>query len=372
MFKRWLRRIHLCLAIFLVFFLVNLSISGALLIFGKEVQYQVQPAHWQVAPGAAFLPLSSLVAIVEEGSEKTVKQVQLQPQKDKAWQFQLESGQYINVNPFNGEVLHRYAKQDSFYGFVIAWHRWLLLSDDTGEKPLKTLVSIASLLFIVEMVLGLWLWFKPKNRLQRLKINIKAKPKVRYYQLHTVIGVFTFIPLLLIAFSGIAFHWQSQTKMIIETLVTEPVVRYKAPVMAPELNKPLQLDLALSRGIQSMKQGQLYRIYLPVSGQALKLRIKMPGEFFAFSWVSVNPYTAEVIKTYDASKANLATQIWNFKYTFHTGDFFGVGLKTFWLLLALLPGAFAVTGLWLFIKRTRRSKIKLTPPLKSNFTISTR
>ncbi len=372
MFKRWLRRVHLCLAIFLLFFLVNLSIPGALLVFGKEIQYQTQPAHWQVSPDAGFLPLSSLVAIVEGSSEKVVKQIRLQAQKDKAWQFQLANDQYINVNPFNGEILHRYAKQDSFYGFVMAWHRWLLLSDDAGGKPLKTLVSIASLLFIVEMVLGLWLWVKPKNRLQRLKINFKAKPRVRYYQLHTVIGVFTFIPLLLIAFSGIAFHWQSQTKMIIETLLAEPVVHYKHPVVASELNKPLQLDLALSRGIQSMGQGQLYRIYLPVNGQALKLRVKMPGEFFAFSWVSVNPYTAEVIKTYDASKANLATRIWNFKYTFHTGDFFGVGLKVFWLLLALLPGTFAITGLWLFIKRTRQSKVKSISPLKANFTISTR
>lgn len=372
MFKRWLRRIHLCLAIFLVFFLVNLSISGALLVFGKDIQYQAQPAHWQVSPDAVFLPLSRLVAIVEKSSEKTVKQIQLPPQKDKAWQFKLANGQYINVNPFNGNILHHYAKQDSFYGFVMAWHRWLLLTDDTQKKPLKTLVSIASLLFIIEMILGLWLWFKPKNRLQRLKINIKAKPRVKYYQLHTVIGVLSFIPLLLIAFSGIAFHWQSQTKMIIETLVAEPVVRYKHPIITPELKKTLQLDLAFSHGIQRMEPGQLYRIYLPFNDQALKLRVKMPGEFFAFSWVSINPYTAKVIKTYDASKANLATRIWNFKYAFHTGSFFGVGLKIFWLLLALLPSAFAISGLWLFIKRTRRNKIKSIYPLKPHFTMATR
>ncbi|MGK0515729.1 MAG: putative iron-regulated membrane protein [Gammaproteobacteria bacterium] len=372
MLKRWLRRIHLTLAIFLVFFLINLSISGALLVFGKEIQYQTQPAHWQVSPDAAFLPLSSLVAKIEESSGKAVKQIQLQPQKDKAWQFQLDNDQYISVNPFNGKILHRYAQQDSFYGFVMAWHRWLLLSDGAQNKPLKVWVSIASLLFIIEMILGLWLWFKPKNRLQRLKINVKAKPRVKYYQLHTVIGVFTFIPLLLIAFSGIAFHWQSKAKVVIETLVAEPVAHYKHPVIAADLKKALQLDLALSRGIQSMEQGQLYRIYLPFNDQALKLRVKMPGEFFAFSWVWVNPYTAEVVKTYDASKANLATRIWNFKYTFHTGDFFGVGLKVFWLILALLPCTFAITGLWLFIKRTRRSKIKLIPPLKYNFTVTTR
>ena len=82
----------------------------------------------------------------------------------------------------------------------------------------------------------------------------------------------------------------------------------------------------------------------------------MLDEFFAYSWVWINPYSGEVIQTYDASTANLATQIWNFKYTFHIGDFFGTGFKFFWLLVALLPGAFSVTGLWLFFKRTRRYK----------------
>jgi uncharacterized iron-regulated membrane protein len=353
MFKRLLRYIHLTLAVFLVFFLVNLSISGALLVFGKELQNQIHPNFWQVSPEEKVLPLSLLVTKIEADSGESVKQIRLQSRTDKAWQFQLVSGRNISVDPFNAKILHRYANQDSFYGFVMAWHRWLLLTDEAGEKPLKVLVSISSLLFIIEMILGLWLWFKPKNRLKRLKINFKAKPRIKFYQLHTVIGVFTFIPLLLMALTGIAFHWQSQTKMALETLVGEPIEQYQHPVIIQSSEKKLQLDLAFSRGMQNIKQGQLYRIYLPHNEQPLKLRVKMPGEFYAFSWIWLNPYTGEVIKTYNASTANMATRIWNFKYTFHTGDFFGIGLKAFWLLLALLPGTFAITGIWLFIKRTR-------------------
>ncbi len=356
MFRRWYRRIHLTLAILLVFFLVNLSISGALLVFGKELQNQIQPDLWQVTPGVAHMPLSQLVTNIEADSGKTVKQISLQPRSNQAWQFQLDTGENISVNPFSAKILHRYAQQDSFYGFVMAWHRWLLLTDDTGGKPLKVIVSITSLLFIFEMILGLWLWFKPKNRFKRLKINLKAKPRVKVYQLHSVIGIFTFIPLLLMALSGMAFHWQSQAKSVLETLVDEPIELYQHPIIHAGLEKNLQLDLAFNRGIQSIKQGQLYRIYLPYNDQPLKLRVKMPGEFYAFSWVWVNPYTGEVIRTYDASKANLATRIWNFKYTFHIGDFFGFGLRIVWILLALLPAAFAITGLWLSIKRTTNSR----------------
>ncbi|MEH6446916.1 MAG: PepSY-associated TM helix domain-containing protein [Oceanospirillaceae bacterium] len=141
-FKRWLRRIHLSLAILMVFFLVNLSISGALLVFGKEIQNQVQPTHWLVSPNITRLPLSELVTLIEANSASRIKHIQLAPQKDKAWQFQLDNGQNISVDLFNGNILHDYAKKDNFYGFVMAWHRWLLWRDESEERPLMLVLKI--------------------------------------------------------------------------------------------------------------------------------------------------------------------------------------------------------------------------------------
>jgi hypothetical protein len=67
----------------MVFVLVNLSISGALLVFGKKIQDQIQAAH-------------------------------------------------------------------------------LLWRGESEGRPLKVLMSITSLLFIIQRSLGLWLWIKPK------------------------------------------------------------------------------------------------------------------------------------------------------------------------------------------------------------------
>ena len=145
---------------------------------GKEIQNSIQSEYWQVKPQANFLPLSQLVSIAEASTGHSVKRVQLAPKKDKAWQFQLNGGQQLSINPFNGDILHRYLEEESFYGFVMAWHRWLLWRDDSNEKPLKIVVSIISLLLIIEMLIGLTLWLKPKNRLKRLKINIKASKPV--------------------------------------------------------------------------------------------------------------------------------------------------------------------------------------------------
>ena len=353
--KIWFRRGHLAIGILTVFFLANLSISGALLVFGKQIQHYLQPNYWLVTVKDDPLPLSQLVANVETASGKTVEHIRLSSKAEHAWQFQLNNHDNISVNPFNGSILHQYSEYGNFYRFVMSWHRWLLLTDDTGKKPLQVLVSITSLLLIIEILLGLWLWLKPKNRFKRLRIDLKARPRIKYLQLHTVIGLFSCIPLVLIALSGMAFHWQSQTKSVVEFLVGESIEHYQHPKITAGSKMDLQLDLAFSQGRKAMAPGQLYRIYLPQKDQPLALRIKMPKEFFAFSWVWINPYNAKVIKTYDASKSNLATRIWNFKFKFHTGDFFGTGLKFIWLLLALLPGAFAITGIYLFSQRLKES-----------------
>ncbi|NQY33905.1 MAG: PepSY domain-containing protein [Alteromonadaceae bacterium] len=73
---------------------------------------------------------------------------------------------------------------------------------------------------------------------------------------------------------------------------------------------------------------------------------------------------------FDASKANLVTRIWNFKYKFHIGEFFGTGVKFIWLLLALLPAGFAVSGLWLYYKRPSRLNPQILKPQILNPRIS--
>ncbi|MDU0355935.1 PepSY-associated TM helix domain-containing protein [Paraglaciecola aquimarina] len=90
--------------------------------------------------------------------------------------------------------------------------------------------------------------------------------------------------------------------------------------------------------------------------EPMALRMQMPGESHAYSWVWINPYTAEVLQVYDASRASIATQVWNFKYKFHIGDFAGPIVQIFWLLLALTPLFFLLSGIYLWYCRHKTTK----------------
>lgn len=62
---------HLLLAFISLFFLLNISISGSLLVFAKEIQQFLQPERWLVTPQRQTLSLSQLVKQIEKfGNEK--------------------------------------------------------------------------------------------------------------------------------------------------------------------------------------------------------------------------------------------------------------------------------------------------------------
>ncbi len=77
----------------------------------------------------------------------------------------------------------------------------------------------------------------------------------------------------------------------------------------------------------------------------------MQQENHAFSWAWVEPVTGRLLASYNAAQASLSTRVWNFKYNFHTGEFLGLPIKILWLLLALLPSFFSISGLYLWRKR---------------------
>lgn len=331
--------------------------TGALLIYAKDIQRLINPDFWTVTPEKTTIAYPALINTIEVHTKQKVTMLMPEQQPQFAWQIQLSNKQYVSVNPYNADILLKYDYYSTIYGFTMALHRWLLYEDSDGQKPLKNWVSICALIFIINMLIGVYLWIKPKNRIRRLVIKPKAKLRILLYQLHTVLGVYLFLVLILIAFTGMAFNFKDETKAVLEFTTQNTV---EARPTAPTLTVPKNINrdqfaVALENGLSVFPKGVLFRIYLPKEpNDAIALRIKNPGESHAYSWVWANQYTGQVLQKYDASKANFTTQAWNFKYKFHIGDFAGSLLQALWLLLALLPLLFSISGVYFWYKRHYR------------------
>lgn len=349
-----LRKLHFYIALISAIFLTVLCLSGALLIFADSLDKTLFPAQWAAQPEGTRGNIDSMIQIVEQETHATVTMIDVGLKDDDVWRFKLSSGKYANLDPYRMSVTKHYDYHEHIYGFTMQLHRWLLLQNKEGNKPLQDWVSIVSLSLMLNMLVGFYLWYKPKYPLKRLRVRLTANTKILFSQLHNVAGVFCVVPLLLIAFSGIAFNWQVPVKTILETLMVDdiesrPVVDYTLDKGAPRL----PVSQLVSKGINTLEAGVLYRIYLPTENQPLRLRIKMPNETHAYSWVWIEPNSGEVLASYNGEKANFVTQVWRFKYKFHIGQFISPHMEWLWLLLCLLPLCLLFTGLWVKIKRRR-------------------
>ncbi len=175
-----------------------------------------------------LLPLSELTKIIEQQVKQKVQFIQPGKNLETAWQVRLANEHYLSINPYTGKILLAYRFDDTFYGFIMSWHRWLLYTNDANERPLQLLVSIASLIFIIELMIGFILWIRPKYRLKRLKVKWREKNKVRLTQLHGSIGIFCYFPLILISFSGMAFFWQDASKQVVEWFSFSNIEQHRA------------------------------------------------------------------------------------------------------------------------------------------------
>lgn len=323
------------------------------MIYAKDIQHLIEPTKWQVKPQKNLMPYDALIQSVEAQTKQKTTFFMPELASDTAWQFRLANKHYASVNPYSGDVINVYESTDTIYGFAQGLHRWLLFENSKGEKTFRNWMSVCALLLLINVLLGFYLWVKPKNRIKRLAIKPKAKFRVLMYQLHTVLGVYFFIPLMLIAFTGMAFNWKTQTQSVLEFVTMNKVEqRPKAPKITASAHTTLNYNQAIKNAVDVFPDGEVYRIYLPKKDdETLALRMKNPGESHAYSWVWANPFTGKILNSFDASKTNFTTQAWNFKYKFHIGAFAGPIVQFLWLLIALALAFFIISGFYFWAKR---------------------
>ena len=346
-------------------FIVNLSLSGAMLIFAKDIQCWINPHYWtvgQVLDGTGQSPISlnQLIPSIESKTKQTVSRVDFPSQQRMAWQFHLLNGEIASVNPSTGELLLRYRFEESLYGFFHVWHRWLLLTTVQGERPLRELASYATLILIVNTLFGGYLWIKLKRRWRHLVPNHRSGSFLTRFRYHNLLGLIVFLPIILIGFSGLSFNWL-WPKTFVEKVTLSNVSKVNFTANIPllfdeQLNGYSDYQGALLKAKKILINAPIYRMTLPTRERNFyTIRMKTKTEHHAYSRVWLHPYNLKLLKVYNASKKNLATSIWHFRYNFHIGDFLHPSIKYLWFMMALTPVLFIYTGLSMYlIKRRKR------------------
>ena len=354
---RLLRRVHAWLAMILAAPLIVLSLTGALLVYAPELQRSFGGAGWQVEPaGAALAPAAILARIAEQKPEARVWSLALADAPDRPWTAYLSGGAgVLNIDPHDGRILLHVRPKDTFQGWVTALHRRLLV-DGPAAPWVRHGVSAVALLLLVQLGLGLGLWLKPPRPLRRLGVPLRFGARLAVLRLHQLAGVATAMILLAVAITGVAMWWHAPAKWLVELTTAERVAEGHQDRF--EGQAPLRdLGVGLTMAVDAAGPGARIRhVRLPRhAGDPLFVTMRESGLAVPTQvWVGDAP--PRVLKVVDGRDANLATWIWHIRYRIHVGDFAGTVVRALWVLVALLPAAFVLSGLWLHAGRRRRER----------------
>lgn len=224
-FKKWISKLHLWLGLTVGFFVLVISITGALYVFKDEIQNVTRKDYIhhneQNISQKKILPLRSLEQkVAAQTKEKyPLHWAEIPIDKTKSYKFYYyernpNAWNYFDeyviyktayVNPFTGKVLALEDEKNGFFNIVKFIHWSFLLKSDWGTY----IVGIPVLIFLIMLISGIILWW-PKNKIARKQRfwfqwkNIKSWRR-KNYDLHSILGFYSSIFALILTLTGLFY-----------------------------------------------------------------------------------------------------------------------------------------------------------------------
>jgi uncharacterized iron-regulated membrane protein len=191
-----------------------MSVTGALLSFQPQIQAWADTRGLDggpPGPGTPLLPpdeLMARVAVVHSGIPTTLR---VQRGTDVPVELEYGRDSRLFVNAYSGEVLGTgSAGTRAFFTAITGVHRWLGLGGAARPRG-RAVTGAANLALLFMVCSGVFLWW-PRNITRRafravLLFRRGLRPKARDFNWHNVIGIWSCVPLAIIAVSAVVISY---------------------------------------------------------------------------------------------------------------------------------------------------------------------
>lgn len=362
--------LHLWLGLASGIIVFIMGITGCLLVFEQEIKALTSPyLNVEAQSPDKLLPPSKIYAAVHKAlPNKEIHGVWYNG-LDKSIKVDIESDSLIYVNPYNGKITGMVHHED-FFHFMDEGHRNLWLEREIGSQ----ITAWATVIFFFLLISGLILWFPKKwNKTTRnasFKIKWDAKFKRLNYDLHNVMGFYTLILAMLIAFTGLlmSFHWLRESTYWI------------AGGWADEKEKKEQIVAAKKDNLSQQQLDKLAGadfIWKKVRTEIAKenkeaVIIHFPDEpkddFYACTdmnkgvWRDLyfNSQTLELLPSSQdyIGDARFSKWLMRSNYSLHIGAIGGITTKIIYFAASLICASLPITGFYIWWGRKKKQKTK--------------
>ncbi|QKG53828.1 PepSY-associated TM helix domain-containing protein [Hymenobacter sp. BRD67] len=273
-----------------------------------------------------------------------------------------ERGNTAFLNPYSGQVVGLLDRQDrGIFKVAEDVHRRLL----AGEVG-KALTGLSALFILVITATGVVLWWPKTWALLtgRLRIRWSGSGKRITHDLHVVLGFYCAPFLFGLALTGVIMSYRWAAESLFRLTGTRPTVGIAAPRSAfPGSPRMLAYDAALRTGQQVYRTAEFWRVGAP-KDSAAAISISAPS---TLTWraagldtLFADRSTGAALGQHLYSRQSAGAQLRRLAKPLHTGAIGGAWTKGLALVVVLCSLTFPVTGVLLWLNRTRRKQPKKT------------
>lgn len=349
-----------------------ICLTGSVLAFQKYIENWVNRDVLYVEPQDERLPLDALIANFNQTYDATINRVTIFDQANKsvlimATDDATKERVYVYANPYDGDLLGvRNAQVANFFTQTMELHRWLLVRD-----PGRTVVGIATLIFMIMIITGFVLWLPPKLKALKtgLIINWRAPGRALNYQLHNVLGFYALLLLFLMAFSGLYISQKWFKEGVNKFIGEDPIAEENKLPQQTSLNElPAKDTLHFYENILA----QSYEALPYPSEVSFSFPREADGNISIGKYNYNNAFGARLSETvqFNAKTGALVavetfqdrSAVSKFRYVnrfLHTGEILGLPMMILYFLACLVGTSLPITGTIIWINKIKQRRKRL-------------
>lgn len=379
--KKLIGKLHLWLGLASGLVVFIIAITGCIYAFQDELQDLTQPYRFVEKQDAPYLPPSQLQAIAEEALPDKLVHAVLYADSARAAQvifFNYEpSYHYLAyINQYTGEVLHIHDVDNSFFGQVLRGHFYLWLPAEIGQP----VVATATLIFVVMLISGLFLWW-PRNKQgkrQRFTIKWDARWRRKNYDLHNVLGFYVSWIAVILALTGLVwgFEWFANGVYGLASGGKEYAMYEEPPsdtTQAALQSEAMMLDRIWRKMVAEHPDAAIMEVHPPMGPTSSILGTINPdaSTFWKMDYRYFDQYSMEELSVDHIwnryHEATAADKLLRMNYDIHTGAVLGLPGKILAFLASLLCASLPLSGflIWWGRRNKEPKKQKASPAATS-------
>ncbi|MCK0147276.1 PepSY domain-containing protein [Arenibacter sp. F26102] len=355
-FNRFIRNLHLWLGLTCGLIASISGLTGSLYIWQPEITSMLNPELLTIGQNNPLhdTSLYTTASNLMEQHGDSIAKINLPYRQQQTISLIYKNGETLYYHPFTADFLGEKSASIEFFEDLLNFHRTLGI-----PKIGKYITGTSTILFFLLLLSsGTYLWWKTysTNFIKGFQIKWTAKKKKLNYDLHKVLGVSFFIPLMVIAFTGAYFTYSTYYRTVLSIFDDTEITKLNLEEQTIGSAKPYQDYLRTPD-----KDYDLRAVILPKNKQEgyhfryIEDRFLMAG-LRKTKELKIDP-TGTITSLTDFQTDSNGNRIAAQFYPVHIGEIGGLFGRILVFISGLIPIILYITGLRLYLLKKKKRLI---------------